>query len=256
MKMKMIVAALALAAAGSASANTSILTGGNGELFMTVIDSVGQKSYTLDTGLTMDTFLAGIAVANAEYNFAADANMTSFLSGVSNLSSLSFAIGAIDIQGVNRFVTSSTNLNVSTPKTNGEIKQFDDNVVTFIASSNAKVSVGNSVIATPADGPAYAAAATWGNDWAGKANFTTGTLIGEKNDMWLVYQASSVLGNANNPGVYEAIMQGGNQVYAQLDTDGSLTIAAAAPIPEADTYALMLAGLGLVGFLARRRKAA
>jgi hypothetical protein len=28
----------------------------------------------------------------------------------------------------------------------------------------------------------------------------------------------------------------------------------AAPIPEADTYALMLAGLGLVGFMARRRK--
>ncbi len=29
----------------------------------------------------------------------------------------------------------------------------------------------------------------------------------------------------------------------------------AAPVPEADTYALMLAGMGLVGFLARRRKA-
>jgi hypothetical protein len=33
----------------------------------------------------------------------------------------------------------------------------------------------------------------------------------------------------------------------------SLSLAVSAPVPEPETYALMLAGLGLVGFVARRR---
>jgi hypothetical protein len=39
---------------------------------------------------------------------------------------------------------------------------------------------------------------------------------------------------------------------ASLDGAGNLHVAA---IPEPETYALMLAGLGLVGWMARRRKA-
>ena len=39
-------------------------------------------------------------------------------------------------------------------------------------------------------------------------------------------------------------------------TVGNLVLASAMPIPEPETYAMMLAGLGLVGFLARRRRRA
>ena len=35
-----------------------------------------------------------------------------------------------------------------------------------------------------------------------------------------------------------------------------LTYTALPPVPEADSYAMMLAGLGLVGYMVRRRKAA
>ncbi len=38
----------------------------------------------------------------------------------------------------------------------------------------------------------------------------------------------------------------GNYLFA---ADGNLVLA----VPEAETYAMMLAGLGLVGFMARRR---
>jgi hypothetical protein len=36
--------------------------------------------------------------------------------------------------------------------------------------------------------------------------------------------------------------------------DVTVTVAAAAPVPEAETYAMLLAGLGLVGFAARRKR--
>ena len=44
----------------------------------------------------------------------------------------------------------------------------------------------------------------------------------------------------------------GNSAYLQ---DGSnTTVAVFAPVPEPETYAMLLAGLGLLGFMARRRK--
>ena len=40
-----------------------------------------------------------------------------------------------------------------------------------------------------------------------------------------------------------------------LGTNGVLTYTNIAAVPEADTSAMMLAGLGLMGFVARRRRA-
>ena len=46
-----------------------------------------------------------------------------------------------------------------------------------------------------------------------------------------------------------------NQTNLQSATSSSTSLnVAAAPIPEPETYAMMLAGLGLLGFMARRRK--
>ncbi|OYY94010.1 MAG: hypothetical protein B7Y41_08730 [Hydrogenophilales bacterium 28-61-23] len=62
--------------------------------------------------------------------------------------------------------------------------------------------------------------------------------LGSPFDAALLGSVSSVNGNAVNPGDF---------LFA---ADGNVALA----VPEAETYAMMLAGLGLVGFVARRRR--
>ncbi|MDP3135036.1 MAG: PEP-CTERM sorting domain-containing protein, partial [Burkholderiaceae bacterium] len=52
-----------------------------------------------------------------------------------------------------------------------------------------------------------------------------------------------------------AFATGGDADYFTLSNTGVLTYTAVAAVPEAETYGMMLAGLGLVGFMVRRRKA-
>lgn len=52
-----------------------------------------------------------------------------------------------------------------------------------------------------------------------------------------------------------AFATGGDADYFKLSNTGVLTYTATAAVPEASTYGMMAAGLGLVGFMVRRRKA-
>jgi len=276
MKLKMIVAALAFAASGSANALIVDGSGGNGELFMTVLDSVGLKSYTLDMNLTMNDFLAGVA-ANQSYSYAADANMTSFLAGVSSLSNLTFAIAAMDASGAtatdyHRYITTSTNIvpgnTLTNQITNTSLKNLGTSGAQLLGDTNTLIGTANSVIVTDPGAVAYAGSALWGTNWGGRANFNAVGMIGDgivtaEADLGMYFLRQTTGATVANPAlnqgtkasIYEAL-NGGNgfQYFADLSTDGNLNIAYAAPIPEADTYALMLAGLGLVGFMVRRRR--
>jgi hypothetical protein len=50
----------------------------------------------------------------------------------------------------------------------------------------------------------------------------------------------------------------GDKIYVNVQhpSSGNDVLVEISPVPEPETYAMMLAGLGLVGFMGRRRKAA
>ena len=260
MKLKLLAAALVVATSGSAHA--LILDGtpsggnGNGELFMTLWNQTAQTSYIRDLNLRMNDFLAGVGNGTA-YSYAADANMTSFLGSAASGDVLLWAIGAVDSVGAqatdyHRFITTASNIDPATTRTNLQLQAMGTSANQFLANVNASIGNNASLIITNPSRPAYAGYALWGTNWGGAANFTATGPLGSTMDMYLVRQSSGLFAQRNQPSIYEALAFNGQPYQARLDMSGNLYLA---PVPEAETYALMLAGLGLVGWMVRRRRA-
>ncbi|RTL23703.1 MAG: DUF839 domain-containing protein [Burkholderiales bacterium] len=74
-----------------------------------------------------------------------------------------------------------------------------------------------------------------------------------------IIEVTSILGRNDGKRYFLADMQAHNGITGELVEGGQLYLVsydAAAAVPEPSTYALMFGGLGLMGWLARRRKAA
>ena len=78
----------------------------------------------------------------------------------------------------------------------------------------------------------------------------------------LYSQAGAGSFNLNMSGYADSIVQGPGNVTSTVATydNGDATVTydytAVSPVPEPETYAMLLAGLGLMGFMSRRRKCA
>lgn len=88
------------------------------------------------------------------------------------------------------------------------------------------------------------------DDNAGIAPATLTTALGSSMDF---FQYTSTGTKASSNATKSAFAFGGDADYFTLSDNGVLTYTVAA-VPEADTYAMLLAGLGLVGYMVRRRK--
>jgi hypothetical protein len=69
-------------------------------------------------------------------------------------------------------------------------------------------------------------------------------------DVWTLSSDNLEAGN------YYVMVSGNLVSDTSASFGGAVMLAPTAPVPEPETYGMMLAGLGVVGFLARRRKAA
>lgn len=244
--LKTLASAVVMAvAASSASAAIDNGTSGNGELFFNIWDANG--SYTFDLNKTISTFESDVAaVGNINQSYALS-NFGSFLAGVVDTSALKFNLVAIDNLGARRFLTTFTTVNNPTTP--------NDAMRTAISNANAFASSVNTVIGVSDNVAVNSASAAW----AGKSSFneTIAGYLGFPNGGTLANNSyASGTGflriNAAATGIAASVYTpyvDGTDVRVWVEGN-NLHIAA---IPEPESYAMLLAGLGMLGFMARRR---
>jgi hypothetical protein len=91
-----------------------------------------------------------------------------------------------------------------------------------------------------------------GGDGSGTGTLvTSGTSLQSGNiDVWTLSTDNLTMGN------YYVLVSGNIVSDASASFGGAVMMSPTAPVPEPETYGMMIAGLGVLGFLARRRKQA
>ena len=270
-KVKALAAAMGLAMTaigGNAMAAIAGGSTGNGELFLTVWDAANSKSYTRDLGILMDNFgtqnapaggFASVVDPNAgnSLNIASDANWASFLSTgtASNVANLQWAVTAFDSVGTsspNQLRVLFTSNQTGVIPTNSKISNLAVNSNQFVNDLNqtdTTFATNNSYIVTDATRPGY------GGFLDGLFSNTSSLVPwgapGQTQSFHYMTRGSGTLNGG--PGIVTDYANAQGLAAWKLNTDGSLNFTATAPVPEPGEWAMLLAGLAVVGSIARRR---
>lgn len=276
-KTKLLAAALALGLSGMASASITGGSSGNTEfVFSAFADGKGYTFDLSDAGWNTDTFGANVKmnsligstntasligttlVANPANGVLFDLALPSFdtfMSGVT-ASNIKWNVISAEVSGIRRIVQTVSSAPVAA-LTNTQVLEGAALFDQYVGAVNSKgTNVGGDVLAdgvaltVVADGTSYAG--LLGGNLGGKGYGNNGDL----NAVMDMYVVSSKTTTASTTAArFAALTSATGQivranVYAAAD-GYHLQISA---VPEPSSYAMLLAGLGMLGFVARRNR--
>jgi PEP-CTERM motif len=263
---KNLVAAAAILATGAASANVlppaSTLPDG-GEMALVVYSVEGQASYLFDTATSLSAFRASSFAATPStpftysVNLSADAKFQSFLSTVGSASDISFTFFGGDNSGTTAAARNmiTTVTGDVTQITSGNMVDAMNYIFNHLSVANLNPQInptlggtanGSAVFVKGQDGNAYFNEIL-NDDFQGVFP-TTGNLLGNTSDVYNLVRSGTSKGSDATETLIGKASVGLNAQNQYVFTY------VAPPVPEAETYALALVGLGVV--VAARRRAA
>jgi MYXO-CTERM domain-containing protein len=219
---------------------------------------VSGYTYVWDTGFLKDDIDTGGAFPSFTYNLSADQNWTNFIAAAGpNVGDIRWAVvagdtnsGSIDNDPISYLSTGplaglptgiEATRNAQFRNGTGPISNYLNYLGAHLGFDES--SAGQSLLHLK-EGPIDAASfeVALGQKWGPALTFNITGLLGDTLGLYALEQDPTT--NRNTGAILQTLIGNASVV------DGVLTVSA---IPEADTWAMLLAGLGLVGTLARRR---
>lgn len=254
MKLKLKALAAAALVAVSFGAQAAVQTGSgtnDGELVFIAYDPVTLLTYSFDTGIGYQSLLPNTTTS---LSFSLT-DFSSFLSqvGTANQAGIRWGVYASDALSPIGLLTTQNGTGGSNPATsriaaiNSGIQSYfnvHNQLGTHATSANG-YAIYQADSANPNDGGSGLRLLGPNNNFNSNLSFNaTGSLTDTLN--FVRFNSPTALTSTRTPfatsvGASTWSLNGNNLVFT-------------APVPEPSTYALMLAGLGAVGFMARRRR--